>query len=153
MTEINKAFIYEQLDILHREKKLDTTPYIAKMVGQDDIPYEVIVFINKHLPLEKFTTYNEIYKKRRNSRLYRNIVDDSLPVEEQAIVLSSLLSQSLIGIKHLSTESKYSVIDAINVDIIIDALARYMHEQDTSVITEVFGMFQTIFKTLFKGGV
>jgi len=149
MSEINKAYIYEQLDIIHREKKLDTSSYISKMIGREDIPYEVIVFVNKHLPIEKFVTYNEIYNKRRNSPLFRNLVDINLPIEEQAIVLSSLLTQSLIGIKHIHSEDRSSIVDAINVDVILNALSQYIHSYNTDIITEVFRMYQTIFKTLF----
>ena len=149
MNEINKAFIYEQLDIIHKEKKIDITPWVSKMVGKSEIPYEVIVFVNKHLPINKFNTYNQIYNKRRKSPLFRNIIDENLPVEEQAIVLSSLLSQSLIGIKH-SKQEKESIIDAINADIILEALSKYIYENNTSIITEVFSVFQTIFKALFE---
>lgn len=149
MNTINKAYIYEQLNTIHRNKHIDIQPYIDLMIGKEEIPYEVVVFINKHIPIDKLTTYNNIYEKRKKNRLFRNIVNDNLPVEERAIVLSSLLNQSLIGIKHSNKEDKNSIIDAVNIDLIFRALEKYIYENDENIINEVFDTFQLIFKTLF----
>lgn len=149
MNTINKAYIYEQLNTIHSNKHIDIQPYIDMMIGKEEIPYEVVVFINKHIPIDKLTTYNNIYEKRKKNRLFRNIVNNNLPVEERAIVLSSLLNQSLIGIKHANKEDKNSIIDAVNIDLIFRALEKYIYENDENIVNEVFDTFQLIFKTLF----
>lgn len=147
MRDINKSYIYECLNNLH-DRGIDVTNYIAKMVGSDFIPYEVIVFVNSHQPIEKLTTYNEIHSKRNKSPLFRNIVSKDLTIDEQAIVLSSILNQSLISLKHFKSDSR-GLIDAINAETIITALRQYLYENDDAAITDAFNMFRTIFKTLF----
>ena len=149
MADIDKAYIYEQLNNIHKDKNINIQPYIDMMIGKEEIPYEVIVFINRHAPIDKLLTYNNIYNKRKKSRLFRNIVNDALPIEERAIVLSSLLSQSLIGMKHVKND-KDAIIDAMNVDIIFKALEKYIYEKDENIVNEVFEIFHIIFKTLYK---
>lgn len=144
---INKAYIYEKLDKIHKDKNIDVQNYIDLMVGKDEIPYEVVVFINKHEPIEKFATYNAIHNKRRESRLFRNIMNTTLPVEEKAIILSSLLTQSLIGIKH--SDNKEDIIDALNVDMLFKALEKYIYDEDIDAVNDTFDIYQVIFKTLF----
>ena len=73
----------------------------------------------------------------------------NLPTTEKAIVLSSLLTQCLISIKHNSTGSNMEAIDSINVDLIIDTLYNYMANEDNSRVDEIFEMYQIMFKTLF----
>lgn len=148
MQEINKAFIYKTLNQM-RSEGIDVTEYFAMLVGMDHIPYEVIVFINNHHPIEKLTTYNQIYNKRRNSTLFRNMMKPDLPEDEKVIVLSSLLTQSLIGAKHADAADKDALIDAVNVDLILDALTSYIYEHNVSKVNDAFDAFQTIFKTLF----
>lgn len=150
MTNIDKSFIYEQLNKIHTEKKIDINPYIAAMVGKTEIPYEVIVFINKHLPIDNFSTYNQIYEKRKKSKLFRNLVGENLPVEEKAIVLSSLLTQSLITIKHVTQPEKDVLLDTMNINIIMEAINEYMNENNKDIIEKVFDMYRTIFKALFN---
>lgn len=149
MEQINKAYIYERLAAIQNEKHINTQPYIDMMIGQEEIPYKVVVFINRHAPIENFRTYNSIYDKRRKSPLFRNLLNANLPIEEKAIVLSSLLSQSLISMKHAKEEHKDAFIDTVNIDLIFKALSKYMYENDTNIIDETFETFHIIFKTLF----
>ena len=148
MQAINKAFIYRMLNEIH-STGLDVSKYRALLVGTDEIPYEVVIFINKYRPLDKLKTYNEIYSKRRNSPLFRNLMKMDLPTYEKAIILSSLLTQSLIGAKHASEEDAEEVIDAINVDMIMNALNKYINDHDGSYVDNAFDTFQHIFRTLF----
>lgn len=144
---INKAYVYEKLDFIHKNNNIDVQPYIDMMVGQEEIPYKVIVFINKYIPIERFGTYNAIYNKRKNSPLFRNIVNANLPISEKAIVLSSLLTQSLIGMKH--SNNKEDIIDAINVDVLFKAIQKYIYNNDENAVDEAFDAYQIIFRTLF----
>lgn len=147
---IDKSFIYEQLNKIHKEKHIDVAPYFALMVGKNEIPYEVVVFINKHTPIDSLSTYNKIYEKRKRSPLFKNIIDEELPIEEKAIVLSSLLTQSLIGIKHADKEFRDAILDTMNVNIILDAISQYMNDENEEIIQEVSKMYCTIFKALFN---
>lgn len=129
---------------------INVSNYRAMLVGCDDVPYELITFINKHRPIDKLKTYNEIYNKRRNSPLFRNLMKKDLPTDEKAIILSSLLTQSLIGAKHVEDDDeKDSMIDAINVELIINSLMSYINEHDDDLVNNTFDTFQHIFKTLF----
>lgn len=148
MQEINKAFVYKMLHNMKAEG-IEVASYLPKLVGATEIPYEVIVFINKYHPIEKLTTYNEIYMKRKNSPLFRNLMKVDLDVSEKAIILSSLLTQSLIGAKHSDDNDRDELIDAVNVDLIIHALTSYIYDHNSQPIEETFDAFQIIFKTLF----
>ncbi len=150
MTSINKAQVYKTLNDISKQQNIDTSKYVEMLVGCDIIPYEVIVFINKYQPIEKLITYNEIYNKRRNSPLFRNIVKRDNSLEEKAIILSSLLTQSLISMKHSAdNECKEEIVDALNVDVIIQALQDYIYKNETDSLNDTFSTFQIIFKTLF----
>lgn len=148
MNRLSKSYIYKNLNNL-RKAGHDVRPYIAKMVGKKEIPYEVIVFINKYSPIASLHTYNDIFAKRNKSPLFKNLINRDLPEEERAIVLSSLLNQSLISIKH-NTEDRDCIQDTMNVSIILDALSNYFDTGSTQAVNEVFEMFQTIFQTLFS---
>lgn len=150
MSELSKSFIYSQLHKIHKEKNINVDDYIMQLMGSDIVPYTVIVFVNKYYPIANLAMYNEIFNKRhRKSPLFKNLMKTNLPVSEKAIVLSSLLTQCLISIKHSSTESNMEAIDSINVDLIIDTLYNYMTHQDIDRVNEIFEMYQIMFKTLF----
>lgn len=148
MTNVDKSYIYDKLNKIASIEEIDITPYMEMMLGSDEIPYEVVVFVNKHIPIERFTTYNEIYKKRNNSTLFRNLVRKNITVEEKAIVLSSLLTQSLISLKH-SKSNKDDLIETLNVDLLISTLSEYLYNENVEAVNELYNMFQVIFKTLF----
>ena len=149
-TKITKAYIYEQLTNIHRSENIDIQPYIDLMIGRDDIPYEVIVFVNKHVPLPIFSVYNSIYDKRKKSRLYRNILNNALITEEKAIVLSSILTQVLIDKKHNRSKHVEYLNEGVDCDMIIDALQSYMYDNDDTKVLKAFEVLQTIFRALFN---
>ena len=154
MQDINKSFVYKQLNNIKRDKNIDISKYLESMIGSNEIPYETLVFINKHQPIELLTTYNKIFEKRRNSPLFRNIVKDDNSVEEKAIILSSLLTQSLICTKfHKNDPDKDAMIDALNVDVIIHTLCEYIYNNNEKAVIDLFDTFQIIFKTLFPKNV
>lgn len=149
MKQITKSEVYRILSELKKQGN-DVTRYLSLMYGCENIPYEVIVFINNKQPLDKLVTYNQIYNKRRNSPLFRNIIKTDNTVEEKAIILSSLLTQSLIGAKHTSENTdKLEVIDALNVNTLLSALSDYANNGNDDSITDAFDTYQLIFKTLF----
>ena len=148
MTQLTKSAIYKQLTEIGHTNNIDISHWLSMLVGSTDIPYEVIVFINKYQPISELTTYNAVYNKRNKSRLFRNIVSDSLSIPEQAVVLSSLLTQCLISASKHQTASE-QLIDAVNTDLIMRTLTAYITENNEQNIQRVFQMYRTIFKTLF----
>ena len=149
MQPLTKPYVYNLLDQIKEAEHIDISRYVAMLVGNDEIPYEAIVFINQHIPIERLTTYNAIYKKRNKSRLFRNIVSDKLSTEDKAVVLSSILNQCLISIKHDNNVDKQDLVASVNIELILNALHSYMFNNDESEILECFEMFRVIFKTLF----
>lgn len=149
MQQITKPYIYKMLHQISEEQSIDVGKYISMTVGCNDIPYEAIVFVNKYTPLDQLSTYNAIYEKRNKSRLFRNIVKDNLSIEDKAVVLSSILNQSLINIKHRDALPREDLVNAVNVELILNALNRYMFESYDEDVADCFEMFRIIFKTLF----
>lgn len=149
MQTLTKPYIYKLLNQIRAEKQLDVSAHVAKVVSSENIPYEVVVYVNKHIPLDQLTTYNAIYDKRNRSRLFRNIVKDDLSTADKAIVLSSILNQSLISVKHDATINREDLMTAVNIEIILKALNSYMFAEDSSEVDDCFDMFRTIFKTLY----
>ncbi len=148
MQDINKSYIYKQLNQIRDTYNIDVSKYITSMIGNNEIPYETLVFVNKYIPIELLTTYNKIFEKRRKSPLFRNIVKKDNTVEEKAIILSSLLTQSLICKKKLSNVES-DAVDGINADVIISALHDYIYNNNDKVVIDLFETYQIIFKTLF----
>ena len=148
MQDINKSYIYKQLNQIRDTYNIDVSKHITSMIGNNEIPYETLVFVNKYMPIELLTTYNKIFEKRRKSPLFRNIVKADNTVEEKAIILSSLLTQSLICKKKLGSDES-DAIDGINADIIISALHDYIYNNNDKVVIDLFETYQIIFKTLF----
>lgn len=148
MIQLTKSAVYKQLAEIGHTHNVDISHWLSMLIGSTDIPYEVIVFINKYQPISELTTYNAVYNKRNKSRLFRNIVSDSLSVPEQAVVLSSLLTQCLISASKHQTESE-QLIDAVNTDLIMRTLTAYITENNEENVQRVFQMYRTIFKTLF----
>ena len=149
MHEVNKPYLYKLLEQIKLSENIDVSEYISMIVGSSSIPYEVVVFINKHIPISQLTTYNAIYSKRNKSRLFRNIVKDSLSIEDKSIVLSSILNQSLISLKQDKSVDREDLINAVNVDLIMSALSSYLYDNNDKEVEDCFEMFRIIFKTLF----
>ena len=148
MKQLTKSEVYRILGEL-KKQGYDISEYLTDMCGSTNIPYKVIVFINSKQPIDKLVTYNQIYNKRRNSPLFRNLMRDDNSVEEKAIILSSLLTQSLIGAKHANAEDKLEIVDALNVNTLISALSDYANDNNEGAIIDAFDTYQLIFKTLF----
>ena len=77
MQLVNKSYIYKQLNTIHDKYKVDINEYVAKMIRSNEIPYEVITFVNTYTPINELRTYNEIRNKRNNSNLFRNILKNN----------------------------------------------------------------------------
>ena len=126
----------------------------------DDIDYfgcvtqSVLLFINKYRPLEQLATYNHIYNNRRKNPLYRNLVNEHLPIEERAVALSSYVTQVLIHSKNLirdnkEEDSEYYLKEISHLDVVTNALMRYAKYNDVDELNRVFMMIRDVFKNLY----
>ena len=123
-----------------------------KVAANDVVPTDVLIFINKHVGLPQLFTYNEVYDRRRNNPLYKNLVNENLEDENKAIALSSLLTQTFIHTKQLVKENKQSDIpeytDIMNVKAITEALNDYANG-NAKKLNEVFFEIRDLLKELY----
>lgn len=153
MKPITKPKVYMALNYIKENHDINVTPYIHKTADSDNIPAEVIVFINKYLPIEQFYTYNKVYENRRKNPLYKNLVNENATNEEMAIALSSLVTQIMIHNKELVKESRTDdtkqFFNAMNTQVILNALRDYAIGRPEKLV-ETFNSTREVFKKLYK---
>ena len=88
------------------------------------------------------------------SPLYKNLVNENASDEDQAIALSSLLTQTLIHTKQLVKENNEDDVqeyaDIMNVSAITEALNDYVNG-DSTKLNETFLEVRNVVKTLYGG--
>lgn len=146
MRAITKSTAYAKLASIKNEG-IDTSRYIRLLAGEETVPYDVLVFINKHSPLDQLSVYNHIYENRRKNPLYKNIVNENASIEDKALALSSILTQTIISCKKTSDNECFKVM---NVDLILEALSDYTLKGSTSKLVDVSNGIRDIFKKLYK---
>lgn len=149
MKPLTKGDVYSKLISIEEKNNIDVSNYINEIVRSKSIPYSALIFINRYSPIDMLETYNIIYSKRRKNPLYKNLVNENLPVQEQAIALSSLLTQSLIGMKSLNETDKKLQSTVMNISLISEALHEYSLG-DSSKLEETFSMIREVFKKLYS---
>lgn len=149
MRLLDKSTAYAKLFSIKENHQVDISKYIKEMAGNDSIPYDVIVFINRYSPLPHFETYNRIYEKRSKNPLYKTLVTENSSIEEKAIALSSFLTQIMISSKSLTNEDRHMYHDIIDTKSIIESLQSYV-SGDNDKLNETFLMVRDIFKNLYK---
>lgn len=153
MKPITKPKVYTALKYIKENFDINTTPYINKTAESDSIPAEVIVFINKYLPIEQFYTYNKVYENRRKNPLYKNLINENATEYEMAIALSSLVTQIMIHNKELLKESRADdtkqFFTAMNTQVILNALKDYSIGKPEKLV-ETFNSTREVFKKLYK---
>lgn len=153
MKPITKPKVYMALNYIKENHNINVTPYIHKTAESESIPAEVIVFINKYLPIEQFYTYNKVYENRRKNPLYKNLVNENATEYEMAIALSSLVTQIMIHNKELLKESRTDdtnqFFNAMNTQKILLALRDYTIGRPENLI-ETFNSTRDVFKKLYK---
>lgn len=157
MKPLDKTSAYAYLNRIKTEstqigKPVNVSPYMKKVAASDSVPTDVLIFINKHVGLPQLFTYNEVYDRRRNNPLYKNLVNENLEDENKAIALSSLLTQTFIHTKQLVKENKQSDIpeytDIMNVKAITEALNDYANG-NAKKLNEVFFEIRALLKELY----
>lgn len=157
MKPLDKTSAYAYLNKIKTEsveagKPVSVSAYMHKVAANDVVPTDVLIFINKHVGLPQLFTYNEVYDRRRNNPLYKNLVNENLEDENKAIALSSLLTQTFIHTKQLVKENKQSDIpeytDIMNVKAITEALNDYANG-NAKKLNEVFFEIRDLLKELY----
>lgn len=153
MKAIDKNRAYAYLNQIKTESngKINVSRMMHKVAESTEVPTEVLIFINRHIGLPQLFTYNEIYDRRRNNPLYKNLVNENLDDENKAIALSSLLTQTFIHSKQLVNEGKRSdaieYAEIMNVKEITEALNEYA-AGNPKKLNEVFQDVRKVFKYL-----
>lgn len=152
MRTIDKSYAYATLREIKDSKGIDVSKYIHEVASSDSVPYSTIIFMNRHKGLPQLATYNKIYERRRSNPLYKNLVNEDLPVEDRAIALSSLMTQTLIHMKELKRENKFEEMldyaEIMNLSTIAYALECYA-VADNNPLNEAFDQVRQMFKMLF----
>lgn len=146
----------QMIESLSRIKKngVDISPYMREMLlcEDGDVPYKTIAIINKYEPIDTLFTYNKVYENRRKNPLYKNLVNESLPLNEKAIALSSLSTQILIHMKDLMNEGKEreaeEFAEMMDLKNISESILEYTKGNDEMLIESAVSV-RKIFKTLF----
>lgn len=149
MRSLDKSYIYSKLSEIKENYKVDTTKYLRETVSSSTIPYSTIVFINKYYPIPHLATYNKIHERRKNNPLYRNLMNENASIENMALALSSVLTQSLIHGKTLSDEDRKEYYSLMNTDLICESLTDYTINGNTEKLRNTFLEIRNVMKTLF----
>lgn len=153
MRTLTKSRAYEILFKISKKQNLDVSKYIDLLSkSRDEIPTEVILFLNKHNSSEipQLKVFNIIYERRHRNPLYKNIMNEAATPNDQCLALNSLITQCLLQTKDLSDIQKETFVDIMNVKEILDAITSYLIDNDTKKLRTVFFEVRAIFKNLFK---
>jgi len=152
MRTIDKSYAYATLREIKDSKGIDVSKYIHEVASSDSVPYSTIIFMNRHKGLPQLATYNKIYERRRSNPLYKNLVNEKLPIEDKAIALSSFMTQTLIHMKELRNNNQYDEMfdyaEIMNLGLVANALEEY-GVGDTNPLNEAFDQVRQMFKMLF----
>lgn len=149
MKLLDKSTAYAKLFDIKENYSVDISKYIKEMAGNETIPYEVVIFINKYYPLPHLETYNRIYEKRSKNPLYKTLVNENSSPEEQSVALSSFLTQIMITGKSLSESDRRQYYNIMSVDLIAEALGSYA-SGNSEKLTNTFMMVRDMFKNLYR---
>lgn len=152
MRTLTKSRAYELLFKISKKQNIDITEYIELLSkSRDEIPVEVILFLNKHNSSEipQLKVFNIIYERRFTNPLYKNIMNESATPNDQCLALNSLITQCLLQTKNFNDIQKETFVDIMNVKEIIEAIRAYLIDNDTKKLRTVFFEVRAIFKNLF----
>ena len=126
--QITKKDIIQKLYEIEEKTGEKTGREVQRVVRSENIPIEVIKFINKfdNRFLQIYDTYNTIYNSRNRNPLYRNLRNKDLEISELAIALSSLVTKILISCSKITNEEEREIFaTAMNVEQLNSAITSY----------------------------
>lgn len=148
---LDKSSIYSTLFEIKETHNEDISKYIKEVSRSDtSIPSNTLKFINKYHPLQQLETYNQIYNRRYKNPLYKNLVNEDLPVEEKAIAISSLITQSLIRMKSLDENDRKEFAYIMNFNTLVESLNNYASTGDDVMLNDTFMNVRNVLKNLFS---
>lgn len=152
MKAITKNTAYARLAEIKEKYDVNISPYMHRIAESENVPYDVLIFINKYESIPQLEVYNHIYNNRKKNPLYKNLVNENLPIEEKAIALSSLLTQTLIKTKFSVRENRQDEVkeysELMNLDRITESLMQYVNG-DSTMLEGTFSDVRDIFKQLY----
>lgn len=131
-----------------KKQGIDITEQVKKIAGKEGVSLSVVKFINEYYPQPTMTTLEHIHSKRHKNPLYKNLVNENLNVEDKAIALSSLLTQTMIGLKNIDDDSKKDYCKTMMTEEILDAINSYS-TGDTDKLLEVSNNIRNKIKEIY----
>lgn len=148
---MDKLECYSYLFKIRDEHNININEHIKQIAGKETIPYSTVKFINDYIPQQSVLTLESIYNKRHKNPLYKNLVNENAALEDKAIALSSLLTQSLIGCKNLpDIDKRTKYFESMYLSDIFSALTDYS-KGNTLKLESVFNKIRSEIKSFSEG--
>jgi len=115
-----------------KEKGFNVDKEIFKTSQNSKVDLETLKFINQNRPLE-IAQFYELIRKNYNdkkSKLYKNIVNEEIDLDETVITLSVLLTQILLFSKKLENGDKITFLKHSRADEISSVLNEFFINYD-----------------------
>lgn len=145
---MDKFKCYHYLLEIKKTKNVDINEQIKLIAGKEDVPLSVVKFINEYIPQQQIITLEHIHSKRHKNPLYKNLVNENSTVEDKAIALSSLLTQTMIGLKNIDDDNKQDYCKTMMVEEILKAIDSYS-TGDTNKLLEVSNNIRNKIKEIY----
>lgn len=145
---MDKFKCYHYLLKIKKTENININEQVELIAGKEEVPLSVVKFINKYYPQQQITTLEHIHSKRHKNPLYKNLVNENLNVEDKAIALSSLLTQTMIGLKNIDDDSKEDYCKTMMTEEILDAINSYS-TGDTDKLLEVSNNIRNKIKEIY----
>lgn len=153
---MDKLHAYKLLFEIQSRNSVSVSNYtkqLASMKKNDSIPFEVLEFINRYIPLPSFETVNYLHENCKSNRLYRRLVKEDQSFDEKLLALTSFLNQCTIKLKSLSENyERKDYIDNLKLLVIVESLQKYFKNDDRDAINEAFDLIRDTVKSISRGG-
>lgn len=147
---MNKLKCYEYLSkIKDKDQNASIKEHLEKIVGEDKVPIETMIFIDSYYPIDSIRTFKDIHDKRHKNPLYKNLVNENASVEDKAIALSSLLTRAMIRMSSIDERHRKDYSSEMKIKEISEALNSYSYSKDVSKLNKVFNNTRSVIKRLF----
>lgn len=145
---MNKLRCYDYLSKI-KDTGVSITEHLERVVGDESVPLDTLVFIDSYFPLDSVQTYRDIHEKRYNNPLYKNLVNENSSSEDRAVALSSLMTRIMIRMTRMDEKRRKEYASEMHVREISDALNEYSYNKNSDKLNEVFNNTRSILKKLF----
>ena len=127
---MNKLKCYEYLSKI-KDQGVSINEHIERIVGEELVPIETLIFINKYYPIDSLKTFEDIHEKRYKNPLYKNLVNENASVEDRAVALSSLLTRTMIRMSKMDEKKRKDYATEMNIkEISKNIIRRFNYKKD-----------------------